>query len=252
MPTLGKPQLRSLWRRLAAVAPPGADGADAREATQERLDFLALLAGIKPVYLLGRGYGHGPWREAVLATARDLGLHVVAGPFWTAAASEGAWPDWYADHVRAETAGGRAWYIARARAVADEVAAIGATGRPTIEQEARLLGYPPCCVRAHYARARAFHDLWLAMLAREAGGEPARMQAILAEGRWIEPATEAERAALDRALALEAAPFTPVDMCASCVADAASPALRLSARYAALLETLELGRLGRAGRPGRR
>lgn len=243
MPTLGKPQLRSLWKRLAAAAPaPAADAEAAKEATQERLDFLALLAGIKPVYLLGRGYDAGPWREAVLAAARDLGLHVVFGPFWTAQGTEGDWPDWYADHVRAETAGRRGWYIARARAVADELAALAATGRPTIEEEARLLGYPLCCVRAHYDRARAFHDLWLSMLAREGGNDPERMRAILAEGRWIEPATEAERAALDRALALEAAPFTPVDMCADCAADPASPARRLSARYADLLKTLEFGR----------
>jgi hypothetical protein len=239
MPSFDKSRLRQIWRRLAAVPTGEADAEAAAEAAQERLDFVAMLAGLKPVYLLGRGFEDGAWREAVLNLAKELDLHLVIGPFWQAVGTEGAWPEWYAAHARAETAGMSAYYICRARAVAAELQGLAATGRPTVAQEARLLGYPECCVRAHYDRARAFHDLWLAMLARETGGDEAAMQQLLRAGTWIEPATEEERALLDKALAMAPAPYTSVNMCAACAADLDSPAHRLSRRYEALLTSLD-------------
>ncbi|MGE0743904.1 MAG: hypothetical protein AB7K86_01605 [Rhodospirillales bacterium] len=239
MPSFDKPRLRQIWRRLAAVPAAASDADTQAEAAQERLDFVAMLAGLKPAYLLGRGYDDPTWREAVLNLARDLGLHVVIGPFWQAIGTEGTWPDWYAAHVRAETTGLSAWYICRARAVAAELQGLAATGRPTVAQEARLLGYPECCVRAHYERARIFHELWLAMLDRAAGGDVAAMQQILRAGTWIEPATDAERETMAAALDMAPAPFTSVNMCAACAADPDGPARRLSAKYRALLTSLD-------------
>ena len=102
------------------------------------------MAGEKPVMLLGRGYNEQIWIKGVLQIASDAKLQIVEGPFWDASADAGAGadlPDWYSICPRA-FAEHRAWYICRARAVADEVAVICETAAITVAQEARLLNYP--------------------------------------------------------------------------------------------------------------
>jgi hypothetical protein len=45
------------------------------------LDFLAMLAGLKSVYLLGRGMDAPSWVADVSRIATAIGLHVELGPY---------------------------------------------------------------------------------------------------------------------------------------------------------------------------
>ena len=166
-----KSRLRNTLKKLSRLAP--GDG-DPQPTAQEALDFLAMMAGIKPVMLLGRGYNDPMWIKGVLQIAADSKLHIVEGPYWDASADAGAGadlPDWYLDHARHAFAEHRAYYICRARSVADEVAKICETAAITVAEEARLLHYPDCCVRAHYFRAAEYQGIWLDLLRRKAGGD---------------------------------------------------------------------------------
>ena len=85
-----KSRLRNTLKKLSRLAP--GDG-DPQPTAQEALDFLAMMAGIKPVMLLGRGYNDPMWIKGVLQIAADSKLHIVEGPYWDASADAGA-GDW--------------------------------------------------------------------------------------------------------------------------------------------------------------
>ena len=74
MTPISKPHLRNVLKKLRAIQ-FDAGPIDAREAwdqataAQEMLDFLAMLAGLKPVYLAGRGFGPPSWLQGVQAIA---------------------------------------------------------------------------------------------------------------------------------------------------------------------------------------
>ncbi len=200
-----------------------------------------MLAGLKPVVMLGRGFDDPHWIEGALRIAAELELHIVEGPYWDAVPAPRGLPEWYAEHTRAAVAGFRAHYVCKARATADEVAALCRTGTPTVEDEARLLGYPPCCVAAHYAHGRAWRIAWLSILERVAGGEEAEMRRLLAAGAPLAPATDDERVRLEAAMAVRTAPFTSVNMCAPCAASTDGPARLMSRRYCDFARTLDRG-----------
>ena len=75
-------------RQLSTLLEMQDDTADRRELVAEIHDFLAMLDGIKPVFLHGRGLAPPDWVEQVLSIARELGLRVIEGPFWDATAYE--------------------------------------------------------------------------------------------------------------------------------------------------------------------
>lgn len=235
----------SLNRLAASLGPADTDaGADAGAGDdavvgQESLDFLAMAAGLKPVYLLGRGFGRPEWIEGVRAIARELKLDAIEGALWDAAPPGNAFPDWYRDHTKAELARQTAHYITRSAAVADELRRIEAGAPPTVAIEARLLGFPECCVAAHYRRALGFHRLRLAMLGRAAGGDAESMARLLRDGVQIAPANSDERAALDAATSLIPCPFTSLNMCESCADGAHSPAAALALSYAELAHAID-------------
>jgi hypothetical protein len=52
--------------------------------SQETLDFLAVIAGLKPVYLLGRGFDDPQWVRRVINIANKLDLHIIKGTEWNA------------------------------------------------------------------------------------------------------------------------------------------------------------------------
>jgi len=245
MTVRNRARLRNTLRKLQGAAGAQIHPADAPVAAQEALDLLAVMAGIKPVMLLGRGYNEPTWIKAVLQAAVDAGLKVVEGPFWDASADAGAGadlPDWFLDHSRHAIASHRAWYICRAKAVADEVARICETAAITVGEEARLLDYPECCVRAHYAAAADYQRIWLDLLRRKAGGDDAKARELLAAGAALDPETDDDRARLEAAMASTPAPFTSINMCAGCVvAGRDSPAMRRSAAYRALAGEVDAG-----------
>jgi hypothetical protein len=238
--------------RLAATLGAGNDGDDSddgdeAEMAQESLDFLAMAAKLKPVYLLGRGFGRPEWIEGVRAIARELKCEVIEGALWDAAPLGDEFPDWYRDHTSAELARRTAHYITNSAAIADELRLIAAGARLTVAIEARLLGFPECCVAAHYGRTLGFHRLSLAMFARatggdaggDEGGDAADMARLLREAAPLAPANSGERAALDAATSLIPCPFTSLNMCETCAASARSPAAALALSYAGLAHHID-------------
>jgi hypothetical protein len=236
MAALDKARLRRALRALQAVpvAPE-----DATIVAQESLDVLAMLAGLKPVYVLGRGYDHPAWLAGVRAVAGRERVHVVEGPCWESPDTLRGLPEWYAAHTRAALAKVRAFYVYKTRATGTAVEEACATGAPTIAEEARLLGFPECCVADHHARLRIFHDLTLAWLERRAGGDEAAMKRLLEAGVELRPEGTDEETALERALALAVAPFTSINMCVACAKSATSPAMRLAERYGDLAAAID-------------
>ena len=204
-------------QKLSRLAP---GDEDPRPSAQEALDFLSMIAGKKPVMLLGRGYNEQIWIKGVLQIASDAKLHIIEGPFWDASADAGAGadlPDWYLDHTRAAFAEHCAWYICRARAVADEVADICESAAITVEQEARLLNYPECCVCAHYENAARYQGIWLDLLRRKADGDDAKAADMLAKGAPLEPETDEDLKRLEAAMKTVPVPFTSINACDACV-----------------------------------
>lgn len=220
MKVVNKAKLRNTLRKLKAIPADQSDPQDAQVAAQEALDFVAMMAGLKPVMLLGRGFGDPAWIKGVLQVAADAKLHVVEGPFWDASADAGAGadlPDWYLDHTRRAFAEHRAWYIARARATADEVSEICESAAVTVAQEARLLAYPECCVRGHYERAAVYQRVWLDLLHRKAGGDDAKAVELLASNEPLAPDTDEDRRRLQAAMRTVPVPFTSINACESCL-----------------------------------
>ena len=236
-----KARLRNTLKKLAAIGIGPDDGHDHTTAAQEALDFLAMMAGLKPVLMLGRGFDNTQWIKGALQIAVDLKLHIVEGPYWNAVPAPADLPEWYIEHTRAAFEGFRAHYICKARATADRVAELCRTGTATIADEARLLGYPTCCVEAHYARSRDYQIAWLSILEREAGGEEAEMRRLLADGAPLTPASDDERARLEAAMAVRTAPFTSVNMCQACEASRDGAARRMSRHYGELARALDQG-----------
>ncbi|MEC7490237.1 MAG: hypothetical protein VYA17_11690 [Pseudomonadota bacterium] len=187
---------------------------------QEALDYLSMMAGMKPVMLLGRGYNDQSWIKGVLQIATDQKLQVIEGPFWDASADSGAGadlPDWYLDHTRRAFSENRAWYICRARVIGDEVEEICRTACITVAQEARLLNYPECCVRYHYEKAAEYQRMWLSLLRRKASGDDKKAIDMLAQGEPIEPQTEDDLENLEVAMTTSPVPFTSINACRSCL-----------------------------------
>ena len=220
MPLQNKSRLRNTLKKLKKIPSDRTDMREAQAGAQEALDFLAMMAGEKPVMLLGRGYNDPIWITGVLQVATNTKLHIVEGPFWDASPDAGAGadlPDWYLDHTRRAFTEHRAWYISRAKSVADEVAEICETAAITVADEARLLNYPDCCVRAHYDRAAEYQRIWLDMLRRKAGGDDQKAADLLAANEPLEPETDEDIKRLEAAMRAIPVPFTSINACDACI-----------------------------------
>jgi hypothetical protein len=220
MPLQNKSRLRNTLKKLKKIPSDRTDMREAQAGAQEALDFLAMMAGEKPVMLLGRGYNDPIWIKGVLQVATNTKLHMVEGPFWDASPDAGAGadlPDWYLDHTRRAFTEHRAWYISRAKSAADEVAEICETATITVADEARLLNYPDCCVRAHYDRAAEYQRIWLDMLRRKAGGDDQKAADLLAANEPLEPETDEDIKRLEAAMRAIPVPFTSINACDACI-----------------------------------
>ncbi len=250
MKLANKPRLRSALRKLYAARIDWSDSYVRATAAQEAIDFVAMLAGIKPVYVTGRGFDHDGWRAAVLELAASNRLYVVPGPYWEAVRPSSDLPGWFVEAGRKGLDERRAHYIAKGRATADELKALAGGGRPDIAQEARLLGFPLCCVEAHYRAAAAFEGATYELLSRRAGGDEEEMKRLAEGPEPLRPESEEERVLLSTAVSVRPARYTSLNMCETCAADPGSPGVRLSATYGALAEALSGKR--RRDRGGRR
>jgi hypothetical protein len=81
---MNRVRLRNALKKLPNIALDRSDDENRMIAPQEMLDFLAMAAGIKPVFLMGRGFADSAWIAGVSALARDMSFHVVRGPEWEA------------------------------------------------------------------------------------------------------------------------------------------------------------------------
>ena len=220
MPLQNKSRLRNTLKKLNKIPSDRTDMREAQAGAQEALDFLAMMAGEKPVMLLGRGYNDPIWIKGVLQVATNTQLHIVEGSFWDASPDAGAGadlPDWYLDHTRRAFTEHRAWYISRAKSVADEVTEICETAAITVTDEARLLNYPDCCVRAHYERAAEYQRIWLDMLRRKAGGDDQKAADLLAANEPLEPETDEDLKRLEASMRAIPVPFTSINACDACI-----------------------------------
>lgn len=96
--------------------------------------------------------------------ARKAGLHVIEGPAWNAKPPDEGFPPWYRDHLKAVEHIENVYYICRADGTVEAVERSFANPPISRDNEAQLLGYPPCCVRAHYHRAAVLDRTFLRCL----------------------------------------------------------------------------------------
>ena len=233
-----KPRLRSALKKLYGAKIDWADSYVRGTAGQEAIDFVAMMAGLKPVYVSGRGFDEEGWHAAVLELAASNGLYVVAGAYWEPERPPSDLPDWFVERVRKGLDEGRAHYVSKARAPAAEVKSLAESGRPTMEQEARLLGFPLCCVEAHYATAAAFESATFEILSRRADGDETEMKRLAEGPEPVVPESDEERAMLAMAVGVRPARNTSLNMCEKCAADPDSPGAKLSATYGELVDAL--------------
>jgi hypothetical protein len=233
------PDIGRIYQNLRIIEGSLGGTVPAGDLAQEILDFLAMASGLKPALLLGRGLDSPEWLASTTALAAEFEFHVVEGPFWDATPF-GKFPDWYRDHALTQLAPFHASYVCTSHETAQEIGTINeAGGRLSMSTEARLLGYPVCCVVAHYDRAVRYHQAIFSILRRLSGGDDARMQALLRGGAALTPKTQAEIAHMAAAFDLQPAPFGSWNQCPHCARNAASPSADLSHKYKALAEATD-------------
>jgi hypothetical protein len=215
---------------MSATDPVIADPACA-EAWQDGLDLLAVVAGLKPVCLVGRGAGDEAWCATLRTAANGAALTVIEDAPWE---PEGDLPKWYLEATARRRARSKVLYICRDDAIAAQVKTLSAQGRISVDAEARLLGYPCCCVAQHHARTLAYEHLLAQRTERLTRGDQARMMRLVEAGVEPMPATRAEWDEVVALTRIAPAPGTSVNMCDACARDPASPAMRLAADYARL------------------
>jgi len=235
---MNKPVLRNALRKLRGVPFDSSDPANVRMAPQEMLDFLAMAAGIKPVFLLGRGFDDTSWTSGVVAIARGMGHYLIAGPAWNAQPTLPDLPSWFQEQGKASAEGKSVFYVCRARGIAEAVRE--SFRHPAIEmnEEARLLGYPLCCVQEHYRRNSLLDRTFYQILKRTAGGDISEMQRLMRDTVGMLP-DATEKKAFERATKLHSAPFISFYMCDDCAADPSRPAWRISRQYEELARAVD-------------
>ena len=186
------------------------------ELIGEVYDFLALLDGVKLVFLHGRGHAPVQWVEPIKTFACSLKLFVIEGFYWDATPYD-EFPNWYQDHCRNKLLQFRAWYICKEAELAAAIKNINTrAGRLSMAEEAYLLGYPECCVRAHYERACRYHRGTLSILRRLAKGDQNQMKALAIGNAHLTPVTQQEIEDFDFAFKLHTPRVGSWNMCESC------------------------------------
>jgi hypothetical protein len=233
----GLDTLRDAARRLAAVAAGVAPPLD-MAAWQDGLDLLAVAADLKPVCLLGRGDVDPAWLAAARAIAAGRGLVVQDGVGWLPAAPDNALPRWYLDATAARLRGAPVVYVYGDAGLGERITALARAERISAPDEAGLLGYPLCCVAQHHTQTLALEQLTIALLARIAGEDIARLQRLVAAGVTPTPREADEWRRFHAVTAIDPEPFTSINRCAACAVDIQAPAGRMGRAYRALAEQL--------------
>ena len=204
-------------------------------AWQDGLDLIAVLDGLKPICVAGRGVTNEAWSAALRIVALRGGLTALDDAAWDAEDSAGSLSPWYIAASERRRRRRPLFYLGRDAAVRT-AAALSARGRIAPAEEAEVLGYPPCCVAAHHRRMLALEHLAAELAARSAGGDERRMARMIETGAAPLPQTSEDWRRYRLATDCQFAPFTSVAMCDACSASDASPAHSLSRRYRALAQ----------------
>jgi len=204
------------------------------EAWQDGLDLIAVIAGLKPACLLGRGARDEAWIDGLHAIAVREGLRSVAAAAWEPDARAAALPGWYLDATARRRAALPVLYLCRDAATLAKVAALSAAGRVTVADEAAFLGYPACCVAQHHAQTLELERLLAKMAERAAWGDLTGAARMIEAGVEPLPRSREEWASFESLTAIAPSRFTSVNMCDACAADGDAPAQILSRRYETL------------------
>jgi hypothetical protein len=233
-PEFSPGKLRKIAERVKRIRFDTSSYYNLSVAPQEALDFLAMLAGLKPVYVLGRGFDDANWINGIRALSVDHNLFVVDGPPFLPEREPAAMPDWYRD--MAEAAGMRhaVSYITRIEAIAEEVMLRSQSGRLSPAVEARLFAYPECCVREYHAKQRRVSETEYRIALRARGGDEDKLREGIGGALEIRPENDEEARALQPRWVM--APFTSFFLCAACEAAPDSPGWTTSARMKRLLQ----------------
>jgi hypothetical protein len=238
--TIDRSRLRQALRKLREIPFNRDDFANAATAPQEMLDFLAMLGGLKPVFLLGRGFDDPSWIAGVSAVASGMNLHVLTGPKWEAEQGNIGLPDWYGEVApKTPKDDNQVVYISKLKSTATKVKDICTSGSITMEQEASMLGYPVCCVQHHFRRVRAMNSGFNRMLLRYSKGDMEEMKRIVREKVGMIPETPEEISDFELVSNTQLAPFTSFYMCPSCTTNPKSPAYRISTTFESLARTVD-------------
>src|SRR5215831_15257999 len=113
-------------------------GVEAQHVTaQDTLAFAAMLLGMKPVFLLGRGFDDPSWISSVGQLASKLRLEIDEGVCWEPECLRRLdLPTWFRESL---TAGPLVTYISSTQPTASEVRKICARGFVSPAEEALLL-----------------------------------------------------------------------------------------------------------------
>jgi hypothetical protein len=238
--SIDRSRLRQALRKLREIPFNRDDFSNLATAPQEMLDFLAMLAGLKPVFLLGRGFDDPAWIVGVSAVAAGMNLHALTGQKWEAEEANIGLPDWYAEVAPKKPIHEKpVVYICKLKSIATKVKDICASGSITMEQEASMLGYPICCVQHHYRSVRALNSVVDRMLQRYSKGDLEEMKRIVREDVGMTPQTPDEISDFQLVANISPASFTSFNMCPSCAASRRSPARRISAIFESLAKTVD-------------
>ena len=238
--TLIKLRLRNTLKKLKRIDFDRQNQYNREVAPQEMLDFLAMIYGLKPVVLIGRGFDDQQWISGVRRIARDMNLYDIEGEKWNAEPESSEFLRCPAREDQSNLFANLVSYICKSRSTADMLNMICDRGSITIKDESFLLGYPRCCVEEHYFRQRMMDQGIRLMLNRTAKGDESETTRLIKKDVAMSPETEEEKKLITEATRCVSAPYTSILMCRTCETNANSPARLLSKRYKELAEMIDL------------
>ena len=237
---VNKPHLRNALRKLKKVPYDFRETYNTATALQEMLEFLAVISGLKPVLLIGRGFDDARWISGVNCVAEEMRLHVIQGPKLNAEPEITDLPGWHSSTDQNRQSDNSLFYICKSKSITKTVTKIFKSGNITIEEESFLLGYPHCCVKDHYYRMQMMKRGFQLMLHRLADGDEVELARLVNEDISMSPETDEEIKCITEGTRTISAPYTSIVMCRACEENQNSPARIISRMLRHLAETVDL------------
>lgn len=149
-----KARLRQLWDELLGVPLDEVNQGSVRERRQQALDFVAMAAGLRPVYPIGCGFGDPGWVAGARAAATARSYRIVTGPPFRHVAPGGDLPDWFVKIHEDNRIPQTVDYVCRSRDAVERVEAMIRAAVITPADEAWSTGYPKCCIAERHNSLR--------------------------------------------------------------------------------------------------